>query len=278
MPDLSTLDPMAIAARLAYPEAEVWQWVCDRDECDGMPHDSWTQRHARTKQRPPTGEWFVWLIIAGRGFGKTRTGAEWLAKQVRDRPGFHWAIAARSTQDCREVCMEGESGLLRRLGLEIESQQYNRTTGEIRLPGNTVIHSYGAEQPDRFRGPNLAGAWCDELATWKYMAAVWHEGLMPALRVGNPRVLVTTTPRAVPLIKELVARDDGSVIVTRGSTYENAANLSENALRELRRRYEGTRIGRQELYGEVIEDIEGALWTRTIVDDYRVAWAEDGGA
>jgi len=104
---------------------------------------------------------------------------------------------------------------------------------------------------------------------------VWHEGLMPALRVGNPRVLVTTTPRAVPLIKELVARDDGSVIVTRGSTYENAANLSENALRELRRRYEGTRIGRQELYGEVIEDIEGALWTRTIVDDHRVVWADD---
>lgn len=203
--------------------------------------------------------------MAGRGFGKTRTGAEWLARQATVNGGLHWAVVARSTQDCREVCVEGPSGLLKALGLTLDSPGYNRTTGEIRLPGGSVIHSYSAEKPDRMRGPNLAGAWCDEIGTWRYVEA-WTEGLVPALRIGDPRVVVTTTPRRTPLIKDLLSRDDGSVNLTRGSTFHNAANLSASALAELKRRYEGTRLGRQELYGEMVDDVEGALWTRDMLE------------
>jgi phage terminase large subunit-like protein len=207
--------------------------------------------------------------MAGRGWGKTRTGAEWLANEAQTHPDSAYAVVARTTQDCREVCLEGRSGLLRALGLTIDSREYNRTTGEIRLLNGTVIYAYSAERPDRMRGPNLNGAWCDELATWARREA-WTEGLMPTLRIGRPHVVVTTTPRMVLLVRELASRDDGSVHLTRGTTFDNAANLSPEALDELRRRYEGSRLGRQELYGELLEDIEGALWQRQWIDVPRV--------
>ena len=224
---------------------------------------------ARPDQLPPDGDWFVWLIMAGRGWGKTRTGAEWLADQAMTQPDTAWAVVSRTTQDGREVALEGRSGLLRALGLAIDSREYNRTTGEIRLSNGTVIYSYSAERPDRIRGPNLNGAWCDELGAWnrKLGTVAWHEGLIPALRMGRPRVAVTTTPRLVPLVRELATRDDGSVVITRGTTFDNAANLSPEALAELERRYAGTRIGRQELYGELLEDVEGALWRREWLED-----------
>lgn len=242
-----------LAADLIAPPETDWEWL----------------KHARPSQLPPPGDWFVWLIMAGRGFGKTRTGAEWIARQAQITPGGHFAVVARSTQDCREVCIEGPSGLLKVLGLTRDSDDYNRTTGEIRLPNGAVIHSYGAEKPDRLRGPNLSGAWCDELASWRYVET-WTEGLIPALRIGKPHVVVTTTPRPAGLIRDLAKRDDGSVFITRGSTFENSANLSATALEELRRRYEGTRLGRQELEGELIDDIEGALWTRAMIEASRV--------
>src|SRR6185437_9377296 len=135
------------------------------------------------------------------------------------------------------------------------------------------IHAYSAEKPDRIRGPNLSGAWCDELCTWRY-PQTWTEGLIPALRIGEPRVVVTTTPRTTALIRELASREDGSVVLTRGSTFDNEANLSPEAITELRRRYEGTRLGRQELLGELIEDIEGALWNRSMLE-HRARWARD---
>lgn len=207
--------------------------------------------------------------MAGRGWGKTRTGAEWLANEARTHPGSEYAVVGRTTQECRETCLEGISGLLRALDLRLDSPGYNRTTGQIRLDNGAVIHAYSAEKPESVRGSNLSGAWCDELATWRY-PQMWTEGLMPALRIGRPRVLVTTTPRRTPLIRDLFARDDGSVTITRGSTFDNEANLSPDALAELRRRYEGTRIGRQELMGELIEDVEGALWIREMLESHRV--------
>lgn len=234
-------------------------------------HWAWEQ-HARPEQLPPPGGWFVWMIMAGRGFGKTRAGAEWLGHQANSKPGHHFGVVARTTQDCRDVCLEGPSGLLKALGLPRDSLAYNRTTGEIRLPNGAVIHRFSAERPDQMRGPNLAGAWCDEIGTWQYEEA-WTEGLIPALRIGDPRVVVTTTPRRTRLVKDLLNRDDGSVVVTRGATFDNAENLSASALAELRRRYEGTRLGRQELYGELVEDVEGALWTRDMLEA-RAKWAE----
>jgi phage terminase large subunit-like protein len=241
-----------ISALLRQGEPEPWSWLTE----------------AREQQLPPEGDWFVWLIMAGRGWGKTRTGAEWLAHQARTHAGAMYGVIGRTTEQCRETCIEGESGLLRALDLGITSKAYNRTTGEIKLPNDATIYAYSAENPESLRGPNLSGAWCDELAAWHY-EETWTEGLMPALRIGKPRVVVTTTPKRTKLVRELASRDDGSVVITRGATFDNAANLSETALVELRRRYEGTRVGRQELYGELLEDVPGALWSSETIETTR---------
>jgi phage terminase large subunit-like protein len=232
------------------------------------PDSAW-RREARPEQTPPSGDWFVWLILGGRGMGKTWTGARWLAEQAQRTPG-DYAVIGRSEQDCRETCIEGPSGILGALGLRRDSREYRRGTGQIRLANGSTIFAYSAESPERTRGPNLSGAWCDELAAWRFLAQTWHETLVPALRIGDPQVVVTTTPRPVPLLRELVSRDDGSVVITRGTTFDNSANLSARALAEFRR-YEGSRIGRQELLGELLDDVEGALWSRELIEPHRVA-------
>ncbi len=231
------------------------------------PDSAW-RREARPEQLPPDGQWFVWLALAGRGWGKTWLGARWLAEQAQSRPG-DYAVIGRSEQDTREVCVEGRSGLLGALGLGIGSPGYRRGTGQIRLPNGSVIYSYSAESPESTRGPNLSGAWCDELASWRFLDVMWNETLIPAVRIGDPRIVVTTTPRPVKLLRELIGRDDGSVVVTRGSTFDNAEHLSAGALAEFRR-FEGSRIGRQELLGELLDDVEGALWRRELIEPYRV--------
>jgi phage terminase large subunit-like protein len=249
-------NPYALAADLLDPPSIDWAW----------------ERRARPKQLPPAGDWFVWLIMAGRGWGKTQTGSEWIARQALMNPGREYAIVARTTSDVHRVCLEGRSGVLRVLGLTRDSENYNRTTGQIRLPNGSIIHAFSAEKADSVLGANLSGAWCDELASWRY-EETWTRGLIPALRIGDPQVVVTTTPRPVGLVRDLVGRTDGSVVVTRGSTFENAENLSASALAELKLRYEGTRLGRQELEGELIEDVDGALWTRDMFET-RVVWEE----
>lgn len=148
-------------------------------------------------------------------------------------------------------------------------KNWNRSIGEIELMNGSRIKLFSADEPDRFRGPQHHGAWCDELAAYRYEDA-WHQ-LQFGLRLGSkPRVVITTTPRPTPLIRQLAAREDGSVVITRGSTFDNAKNLAPSALLELQARYNGTRLGRQELYGEILEDQEGALWTRGLIDRNRV--------
>lgn len=223
-------------------------------------------RLARPEQQEPDGDWSTWLILAGRGFGKTFAGAGWLAHQAMNRRGDYAAIAP-TFRDLRDVCVEGPSGLLTMLG----TCDWNRSLGELRLPNGSRIFAVSAEEPDRLRGRNLSGAWCDELAAFPNPERLWAEALMPALRIGErPRVVVTTTPRAGKLLKDLTTRDDGTVTVTRGSTFDNATNLSRAALSELVTRYGGTRMGRQELDGELLEDMEGALWTASLLDATRV--------
>jgi len=222
---------------------------------------------ARQQQLPPDTNWRIWLILAGRGFGKTWTGSAWLVEQALKQPNTDWAVVAPTFGDVRRICVEGPSGILKALTKE-QLKFYNRSNGQLYLTNGSVIHMISADEPDRSRGLNLAGAWCDEFAAWRY-EETWTEGLVPALRIGNPQVVITTTPRPTKLLKELLKRDDGSVTVTRGSTFDNADNLSEAALAELRARYEGTRIGRQELYGEVLEDVEGALWKLSEIDATR---------
>ena len=207
--------------------------------------------------------------MAGRGAGKTRTAAEWLAWEAIRQPATRWAIIAPTFSDARDTCAEGESGVVSILNRYHMLANYNRSIGEILLTNGSRIKLFSADQPERFRGPQHHGAWCDELGAYRYEEA-WDQ-LQFGLRLGKkPRVVVTTTPRPTPLIRLLANRKDGSVTITRGTTFDNAANLAPSALMELQARYNGTRLGRQELYGEILDDVEGALWTRGIIDRNRV--------
>lgn len=211
--------------------------------------------------------------MAGRGWGKTFVGSNWLVEQALEQPGTEWAVVAPTFRDARKVCLEGSSGVLAALA-ETEVRQYRRNELRIDLVNGSVIYGYSADQPERLRGANLAGAWCDEVGSWRYLQT-WYEGLIPALRIGRrPRVVVTTTPRPTGLLRDLMGRADGTVHLTRGSTWENSANLAPAALDELRRRYEGTRLGRQELEGELLIDVPGALWRREQIDQDRVGPGE----
>ncbi len=207
--------------------------------------------------------------MAGRGAGKTRTAAEWLAWEAITAPNTRWAIVAPTFSDARDTCAEGESGVISVLSRYRMLAHWNRSMGEILLNNGSRIKLFSADQPDRFRGPQHHGAWCDELAAYRYSDA-WDQ-LQFGLRLGTkPRIVVTTTPRPTPLIRMLANRSDKTVVITRGSTFDNAANLAPSALLELQARYNNTRLGRQELYGEILEDTEGALWTKGVIERNRL--------
>jgi predicted phage terminase large subunit-like protein len=216
---------------------------------------------ARPKQITPDGNWRVWLVLAGRGFGKTRLGTEDIAWYGATNPNSQIAIVAPTFNDVRGTCFEGVSGLLACLPPALVAD-YNRTRQEIRLHNGTLYRGFSADTPDRLRGPQFHRAYCDELAAWQYPEA-WDQ-LMFGLRLGtNPQVIVTTTPRPTELIRALAK--DPHTHVTRGTTFENAANLAPTAIAALRERYDGTRLGRQELYAEILDDVPGALWTRSMI-------------
>ncbi|GAA4626915.1 DNA-packaging protein [Actinoallomurus vinaceus] len=220
--------------------------------------------------------WSIWMVMAGRGLGKTLLGSNWLIERALEQPGSEWGIFAPTFRDVRKVCIEGSTGILAQLGYG-ELDQYRRNELLLVLSNGSKIYGYSADMPERVRGANLWGAWVEELGSWRY-PATWYEGLVPALRIGeNPRIIVTTTPRATTLIKDIASRKDGSVHITRGSTWENSKNLSAAALAELRRRYEGTRLGRQELEGELLTAVEGALWSLNDIDRTRVKAADVPG-
>lgn len=225
---------------------------------------------ARPSQRPPGGEWAIWVLLAGRGFGKTRVGAEWVVEEASNHLGSY-AVAAPTYGDGRDICIEGESGVrgvLERRG-RWNARAWNRSLGELTLDNGSRLKVGSADEPDRFRGWNFAGAWCEELAAWRRPDA-WTQ-LRLATRLGRARTVVTTTPRPVKLIKTLVAREGAGVLITRGTTFENEGNLSPEYIDEMRSTYEGTRIGRQELHAELLLDTPGALWTVTNIDEHRVA-------
>lgn len=228
----------------------------------------WTHQLARQGQVPTTSnDWNTWLILAGRGYGKTRSAAEWIAWNATRHANTRWAIVAPTFSDARDTCAEGVSGVVAILREYGTLKDWNRSLGEIVLTNNSRIKLFSGEEPDRLRGPQHHGGWFDELASFKYPDAFDQYKL--GLRLGDhPQTVVTTTPRPIKLIKDLANREDVQVI--RGSTFDNAANLSESALTEMRLRYEGTRLGRQELYGELLEDVEGALWTRQLIEESRV--------
>jgi phage terminase large subunit-like protein len=236
---------------------------------------------ARPEQIPPAGQWFVCLALAGRGFGKSRSGSEWIVERVFQHPfdvtgtPTEWLVIAETLSDARTICMEGPAGILRVLERRGIKHRYKMSPRPmVRCPDGAKIYTEGADDPDVGRGYNASGAWLDEIGKWKYPRRAWYEGIMPSLRadlVGDhPRAFVTTTPKPIDLLQEWTSRNDGTVHVIRGSTFDNKSNLSRLVIEELRRRYEGTAIGKQELYGEIIEAFDGALFNRLDIENNRV--------
>lgn len=242
------------------------EWYIDLTNAEkaSLMHD-WSL-WARPKQLEPEGDWRIWLILAGRGFGKTRSGAEWVRKQVVEGRSGRIALVGSTAADVRDTMIEGESGLLR-IFPPNEIPKYEPSKRRVTFRNGAIATAYSADEPDRLRGPNHDLAWCDEIAAWRYPDA-WDQ-LIFGLRIGdNPRLVATTTPRPTKLIKGLVERED--TFVTKGSTYENTGNLAPTFVQEVLSRYEGTRLGRQELHAEILDDVEGALWNRKLIEDSRV--------
>ena len=216
-------------------------------------------------------DWRIWLVLAGRGWGKTRSGAEDTAFYALWHDNARIAIIAPTLSDARDTCMEGESGLLKIIPTAC-IRKWNRSLGELILFNGSRIKLFSADRPERLRGPQHHRVWCDELAAWPNRDA--FDQLWFGLRLGPaPQVVITTTPRNTRLIRELLARQAGDVQVTRGRTTDNAAHLAPGVLAQLHERYGGTRLGRQELEAELLEDSEGALWQRAVIDLGRVQQA-----
>jgi predicted phage terminase large subunit-like protein len=231
---------------------------------------------ARPNQQAPEGDWHIWLILAGRGAGKTRCGAEWVRRCVCGPTPLgggaygRIALVAETAADGRDVMVEGPSGLL---GVHPAGfrPKYERSKRRLVWPNGAVATLYNATEPDQLRGPQHEAAWCDELAKWRYAQETW-DMLQFGLRLGdNPRQVITTTPRPIPIIRDLLASEGQGIAVTRGSTYENRANLARSFFKTIVKRYEGTRLGRQELNAELLDDVPGALWTRAVLDRHRIA-------
>lgn len=263
------------------------RWYCNRPDCDGKPHEGWHWcdhpvegphlpsecGHARHDQRPPDGDWLVWAAIAGRGAGKTRTMAEWVTDLVMRHGYRRGALVGRTPADVRDVMIEGESGLVavgERHGFRPVFQPTKR---RVVWPNGAVAYSYSAEVGDQLRGPQHDFGWCDEPAAWTdaakgdHMGTAWNN-LMLGLRLGShPRCGFSTTPKRVPLVKQVLARP--TTVKTTATTYANLHNLAPQFKDEVMAAYEGTRIGRQELMGELLDDVEGALWRLEQIDACR---------
>src|SRR6516164_2547621 len=213
----------------------------------------------------PQGNWRIWLLLAGRGFGKTRTGAELIRARVAASTARRLALVAPTAADARNVMVEGESGILA-ISPPWDRPLYEPSKRRLTWQNGAIATLYSADEPERLRGPQHDATWCDELGSWRRPEA-W-DMLMFGLRLGtDPRVVVTTTPRPTTLIRALVA--DPTAVVTRGSTYENRANQPPAFLDQIIRKYEGTRLGRQEIEAELLDDVPGALWTRGIIEAAR---------
>ena len=230
-------------------------------------YDWRSEFNARPKQIAPEGEWTNWLILAGRGFGKTRTGAEWIRERVENGMAKRIAIIGKTPADVRDVMIEGESGIIS-ISPPWNKPDYQPSRRRIVWQDGTVAHIFSSYEPDQLRGPQFDTAWCDELASWEYPNETW-DNLMFGLRLGeNPQVCITTTPRPLELLKNI--RDYKNTVVTSGSSYENRSNLNANFFDIILEKYKGTRLGMQEIYAEILEESEGALWKREWFDELRI--------
>lgn len=238
---------------------------------------------ARPKQLPPPGDWMWWFVKAGRGFGKTLTGAHWTKEKAFERR-CRIALVAPTQGDVRRTMIEGETGILsilpaRALRGGSRSTAYNRTTLELYLANGTILQGFSSEEPDRLRGPQHHYAWCEEVSSFQDADRSIDDldstfaMLKLGLRLGvHPRAILTSTPKSNTLTKELLSlQKDGSLVLAQGSSYENRANLSDVWWHQVVAPLEGKRIGRQEILAEVLDDVEGALWNKGQIDRLRVA-------
>jgi phage terminase large subunit-like protein len=243
-------------------EQLVWDWT------------AW----ARPEQRPPdTTDWAIWLYLAGRGAGKTRSAAEWIRSKARisNQGQLRFALVARTAADVRDVIVEGESGIMN-ISPPSERPHYEPSKRRLTWPNGNVATLLTADEPDGLRGIQAHYAWADELAAWRQTPDAagmtsW-DNLRVATRLGQyPQIITTTTPKRVPVLYSLIEeqKKTGKVFISKGSTLDNAGNLSDSYLTAITGVYEGTRLAAQELYGEMLDDVEGALWTQEMIDAAR---------
>lgn len=255
--------------RLAALPADARERVLARLGSDGAEAlaSDWSFR-ARPEQLPPPGDWTVWLVLAGRGFGKTRAGAEWV-RAIAERDGAaRIGLIGATLHEARAVMVEGESGLLS-IAPEGRRPRWQPARRRLVWPNGAVASLFGAAQPDTLRGAQHSHVWGDEIAKWHQGEAAWDNAMM-GMRIGaKPRALATTTPRPVPLVRRLLRSRD--VAVTRGATIDNRAHLPGAFIDAMIRDYGGTRLGRQELEGAFVEEVDGALWSHALIAGCRNA-------
>lgn len=256
-----------IFKKLPKPEREKRVARLSDEEILALKYDwTWNGRPDQfTPKDLPSGEpWRTWLILAGRGWGKTRTGAEWVRREVKRAQLVN--LIGATVNDARDIMIEGESGILA-ICPKDEKPVYVASKRQLQWPNGAKSLVFTADEPERLRGKQHEKIWADELGAWRY-AEAWDQAMF-GLRLGKyPQVCVTTTPRPIPLVKDLVKNP--TTVVTRGSTYENRPNLAKAFFADIIRKYEGTRLGRQELNAELLEDNPGALWNLAQIDSLRV--------
>jgi len=221
---------------------------------------------ARPKQLPPPGDWLTWLIRTGRGWGKTRTGSEYVINQAR-KGAEHIALIAETKADARDTMVELGPASILKISRPSFMPKYEPSKRRVVWPNGCVGTIYSGDEPDQVRGPSHDIAWIDELAKFKYPQQVWDNLQFGLRNREDIRILITTTPRPIPILKEL--KDDPDTVDVPGSTYENKDNLPQRYFDYIIKKYEGTRLGRQEIYGQILEDNPDALWTRKIIENNR---------
>lgn len=261
------MSPADVFRQLSPDEQREYMAGLSEDAQAELLHD-W-EFWARPDQLPPPGAWMTWLILAGRGWGKTRTGSEWVRKKAMGEV-CRIALVGLTAADARDVLVEGDSGILS-VHPKAERPLYEPSKRRLTWPNGSIATCYNASEPDQLRGPQHHYAWADEIAKFPHAQDLWDQ-LAFGMRLGqHPQVIATTTPRPIPIIKRLMA--DKGTVTTRGKTLENTSNLAPGAVAAMMERYQGTRLGRQELDGEIVDDVPGALWTRAMLDTGRVPTA-----
>ena len=269
--------PKSLAQEIAELPEEERERALEGLDQEALLHD-WSFWARPNQLEPPEDWWTVWAVVAGRGFGKTRIGAEWVREKAKV-PNTRIALVARTSADARDVMVEGESGVLNVDPL-LSRENYSPSNRRITWPNGSIATTFSADTPDQVRGPQFHYAWADEMAAWNHIpgvdgATAW-DNVQIATRLPvsvdgeRNKLLATTTPKRLPAMAELLAREGKDTIVTRGSTLENAGNLTATYLKFIYGLYAGTRLEQQELYGIMMDDVEGALWEFDMIDQFRV--------